>query len=254
MTTNKKKTRTRKPKEDDGDYSKYNLEQIESKIETLEGTLKFLYEEMRPIEEKIERLNALKERAVEKRSSLKYDVFGDNAEDGKPLTKAEIDFILIADHHSMRAYEIAEKVVYNKLTLRRSGYWPESNQAAFQLCFYKGDKEKFDKTVEDINLLFPYLIETNTKINDFRSPVKNITGIKFSVFEHSLSANGIYQYIMENHGKSNAKYYLIKTTYGRTEIKKEFNDFVDSLKYIEDNHYYEWPDKPQNDYDDDEEY
>lgn len=236
------------------DYSEYTLEQINDKIDSLCGTIKFLQDEVDQIILKIEALRSFVKVAQERQAYLKYHRFDDYANNGKPLTKEEIDFVLIPDHGSMDSYRTAQKIIENKTALQRSGYNPETNQSSFTLCFYKGDKENFDRTVEDINLLFPYLIETNTKINDFRSPVKNITGIKFSVFEHTLSANGIYQYIMENHGKSNAKYYLIKTTYGRTEIRKEFNDFVDSLKYIEDNHYYEWPGKPQNDYDDDEEY
>jgi hypothetical protein len=239
------------------DYSKYTLKEIENKIEALKGTIKFLREEIDPVLKKIGELDGNLRTAIEAMASVKYESFDENANDGKPLTKEEIEFVLTPEPGSMNAYRTAEKIVENKTALRRSGYHPETGQSSFELCFYKGNKENFDKTVESINTIFPYLKEINVKIDTYNSPIKSIHGIRFGIFEHTLSEGGVFAYVMENHNKPNAKYYLIKTTYSRTAILKEFDDFIDSLKYIEDNHYYEWADKPPkeyHDYDDENDY
>jgi FtsZ-binding cell division protein ZapB len=235
------------------DYSEYTLEQINDKIDSLCGTIKFLQDEVDQIILKIEALRSFVKVAQERQAYLKYHRFDDYANNGKPLTKEEIDFVLIPDHGSMDSYRTAQKIIENKTALQRSGYNPETNQSSFTLCFYKGDKENFDRTVESIELLSPHIKPIDIEIKSFGSPNKKINGVRFGVFEHTLSAGGIYQYIIENYGTSNVKYYLLKTSYSRTAILKEFNDFIESLKYIEDNHYYEWANKSKN-YNDDEEY
>lgn len=75
----------------------------------------------------------------------------------------------------------------------------------------------------------------------------NVNPIIVDVFEHTLSAHGIY----EIHWDRLSKFDVIKTTYGRPEIIKTLDSMEDMLVYIAKYHYYERTDG-EDDYEDDD--
>jgi len=63
----------------------------------------------------------------------------------------------------------------------------------------------------------------------------DVSPIELKVFEHSLSAGGIYSVLWDR----DSGFELTKTTYGMTDTLKEFSSLRELIKYISVYHYYE---------------
>jgi len=103
-------------------------------------------------------------------------------------------------------------------------YNPKTNQSAVQFCIEKDSDLQIG--LEELNLLLPLI----KSVEDDGQRYKY-----FSVFEHTLSAGGVYH----------IKYYddlnitLNITSWGSERELRKFQDTMELLKYIQKNHYYE---------------
>jgi len=77
--------------------------------------------------------------------------------------------------------------------------------------------------------------ELSWALNKIAAFYSDVSPIELKVFEHTLSAHGIYSVLWDRENK----FELCKTTYGMSDTIKEFNSLGELIKYISINHYYE---------------
>lgn len=111
------------------------------------------------------------------------------------------------------------------------GYWSDTNQRAVSVKF---DQNKPFEEQLGILEFIPYI-----KANE-----KNIKKIR--IFESSLSEGGAYS-IEYDDSKKLAIYEIVKTSWGTNKTLETFHNLEACLKYVYDNHPYEWHNDKQFD-------
>lgn len=144
------------------------------------------------------------------------------------IEKREMQNAKVADDDIKKLLEITpqyeSRILYERLNkyleqygLRSSGYFPDTNQRSVQFAFYATDD--IDLIEEGLNKVIPFLKplpKIGRKIVDFMEP--------------TLSEYGTWNLQIAD------KYYINKTTYGRSEDIKTFDTLREALEYIEENH------------------
>jgi hypothetical protein len=126
-------------------------------------------------------------------------------------------------------YKCISNLWYEHFTyLNRGGYYLATNQGALEICCYK--KVPLQEQLEEVKMAIPLLKEFDME--------KCSTGVDrpakvLGIFEHTLSEYGVYElHIFEDTIE------LTKTTYGRLELVKEFENIEDAVGYIRQHLYY----------------
>lgn len=122
----------------------------------------------------------------------------------------------------MKRYNEADKFI-QELGFYMSGYNPETQQKAVKLMLYKGKNSNLEQTYNSLVKILPLI-----------KPVNAEGDKQFSLFEHSLSENGSYVFVV---GKN--KCTLKVWRYHREYLVKEWEDLMEALAYIQEFHYYE---------------
>lgn len=102
-----------------------------------------------------------------------------------------------------------------------SGYVESTRQNGLQITLCQDSD--VDEAIEELNQWLQYV-----------KPSKD--GIFIDIFEHTLSAGGIYYLVISNDIEH---FTLTVCTYGTFSVLKEFDNLRDSLEYIKKHHYYE---------------
>jgi hypothetical protein len=171
--------------------------------EPLDAELKRLYDEIQELKEKQTEIK------------LKED-----------MTLGEkIQWLLFENGYDsdMKRYYEADKF-FKDMGLWVSGYYPHSQQKALEIMLYKGAQDNLDKILEGIKTVLPFIKPMNAKGER-----------RFELFEHTLSEWGIYDLRINKYDV----WILNKTTYGREEVEKVFDNLYEALKYCQEHHYYE---------------
>jgi hypothetical protein len=138
--------------------------------------------------------------------------------------KIDWDWLLYCDWKDAGVHHKYREEVLNKIGLRSSGYYQEINQTCVQVMLYRNKPDSLKKTLSGLKKVLPYLKSVKDGF------------VRVDIFEHTLSEGGVYDLWID---KEEKKYQIRKTTYGREEILKEFNDLKKALEYIQEHHYYE---------------
>ena len=108
-----------------------------------------------------------------------------------------------------------------EIGLGHSCYLPEIQQKIIQVSIIKGDAKSLQKTKNGLKIILPHIKTASKGVS---------SGYKYiGIFEHTLSAGGSY-YLLINDKE-------IKLNINNRTILS-FKDLDESLKYIQENHYY----------------
>jgi hypothetical protein len=204
------------------------IETLDKEIEKLEKERKKLFAMRDPIDKGIEKNYIKLEKLREQRGKMIVEQM--------PKDKIDFNFILTGEHDSMALYHEAERQI-QQLGLWGSGEWCNTTkQKCIKLMMYKENPDNLQKTYNSILSLLPYIIPLPAK-NTEGEPVEEefIDKKIFGIFEHTLSENGIYFFLISKNGSTE----IARQRYSRLSILKRFETIMDGLKYIQNNFYYE---------------
>jgi hypothetical protein len=202
------------------------LETLNKKIEKLEKERESLFLLREPIDKMIERNYKELDKLREQRGKIIVDQM--------PKDKIDFNFILTGEHHSMPLYYESERQI-QELGLRGGGKWTMTGQKNISLTMYKNDPDNLQKTYDSVLLLLPYMIPFPKEGRKDRIIEEFIGKKVFGIFEHTLSENGIYYFLISENGNTE----IGIQRYSRFSILKEFKTILDGLKYVQNNLYYE---------------
>jgi hypothetical protein len=197
------------------------MNDFDSKIAEIQEKLKPLYAEREALGGKITKFVNQIEKLREQKEKDQMK---------QPMTLAqEMEYFLFEDGRvSGERYKAREKYWQDK-GLWHSGYFPETQQINLQMMLYKGDKDNLEQTISSLEGVLPLI-----KIHN---------GVKrLDIFEHTCSAHG--SWTVEITDKS---YDLIVHRCHRKSTEKSFTTLRDLVKYVQEFHYYETSEEPEED-------
>lgn len=135
-----------------------------------------------------------------------------------------------------RIYRLYFNKLYDffKYISMHSGYWVDTSQQVISLkCDKKADPQEI---LDELNYFLPFI-----------KPVEGMK--KVHLYEYTLSEYGVFALCQE---KNSEPVLLIMTTHGRDSIEKEFNSWLEAIKYCQKNHYYPNYDEDEKEYNDED--
>lgn len=193
------------------------MKSIEEQIKQKEARRQEIFKIKEPLDEELVKLYNQIQKLKEKQTEAKLE---------EDMTLAEkVEWLLFEDGRSsdMKRYNECRNF-FQEMGLLVGGYYPFSEQRAIEIMLYKGVQDNLDKTFEAISLVLPFI-----------KPINDEGERRFKLFEHTLSEWGIYDLRFDKVGT----WTLNKTTYGRKNVEKTFENLYDALKYCQKHHYYE---------------
>lgn len=208
-------------------------ENIDSSIEKLKEEQKSLWEEKKPIDERLSVIfNELKVLNDQKGDILIAEMKAENfvPSYGNWFSKKELELILIGNVNSMSLYRYAEELLTSQFnySFARDGYLQETGQTQFRIALIKGDKQRTSLVKDAILYMLPHL---KWRTKDRYEAVLPVAEKRFDIFEHNLSAGG-------------SSYDLVYTSDDKWLIAErwrnvDFDSLDLALNYIENHLWYE---------------
>ena len=148
----------------------------------------------------------------------------------KTKTKEDVLRFIFEDHDNMpyREYRALRDLEFEFFSfIGYAGMIKQINGSKYGIMQIKLEESiDLDKAVEEVSWALEYAKSVYpTEFNP----------IVIDIFEHTLSAYGIYELLWDR----SDKFEIAKTTYGRREVLKEFGSIREALKYIKTYHFYE---------------
>jgi hypothetical protein len=134
----------------------------------------------------------------------------------------DIEIMLMGNPDSTSMYKEQQKLL-KEYGLGSSGYYSGTGQNAIQITFYRNKKDTIKKVYKGLCTVLPSLL-----------PPQKGQDVTISIFEHTLSANGVYKLCIRGNTPESSCY--LEHSY-REDI--EFKNLMDALIYIEKNHWYD---------------
>ena len=202
------------------------LDEVNKKLEELEKERRALFVQRRPIDIALERnykeLESLREQC------------GKLLVESMPKDVVDPLFILTAEHHSQTLFREAERQIHS-LGLYGSGHFPDTNQRCMKLMMYRNDPYSLKQTFDSITFLLPFIVHWPDVDPEGKPTEEVYRGKKvFEIFEHSLSSNGSYLFLVCDDGTTE----IVHRRYSRREIMHKAKDLMDGLKYVQKHLYY----------------
>lgn len=113
---------------------------------------------------------------------------------------------------------------FKELGFSTHGHFPSTQQRCLQIILYQDDDESVKKTEEALDLIGKYI-----------KPLPEYQAKVFGIFEHTLSENGMYNYLEKEDGT----FHVMRTAYGRETLMFGGTGRQTVLEYIQNHHYYE---------------
>lgn len=195
--------------------------ELQQEIEALEKKLAPLFIQQGKINSQIQKLHKKKAVLSDQKSELEIAFLAANPSDD------EIAFC-IEEVDTMPRYKHAQKF-FSSMGFNMSGYHTDTMQRGLSVMMTHGSKESYDKTLESVKKVLPYLKEGGA--DPLTEKCK-----RFGVFEHTLSEHGVY-HLAINEEKN--IYTIIIHRYHRASIHKETKSLEELLKYVQDNLWYD---------------
>lgn len=149
---------------------KRSMAELTSELVDMERQRDNLFAQRAPIDRKIEHVTKRIAHFNELIGEIMVEEGRKNGPDWKMLVRQEDD--------GRKYYEYVQSQ-FASIGLGCEGYWADTNDRNVRIKMTKGSKESFDITKRAIELIAPLLTEKDGMV-------------RFSIFEHSLSASGIY--------------------------------------------------------------
>lgn len=182
------------------------VKELEAQMKALEDERTKLFKKKKPIDDKLVKTYEELNKLVEQRDKLLVD--------GIDSQHPDWDFLLESNSHGSVIKSAARDRLLAPMGLRSSGYFEATQQVAIEIQL--DYMQNIEKTLQGLRALRPHI-----------KPVNNI--LRFGVFEHTLSAFGVYELYVAKEGE---KCRLVKTTHGRQSDVSKFDNLRDALKYI----------------------
>ncbi|GAB9152631.1 hypothetical protein BDS110ZK17_23700 [Bradyrhizobium diazoefficiens] len=149
---------------------KRSMAELTSELVDMERQRDNLFAQRAPIDRKIEHVTKRIAHFNELIGEIMVEEGRKNGPDWKTLVRQEDD--------GRKYYEYVQSQ-FEGIGLGCEGYWADTYDRNLRIKMTRGSQESFDITKRAIELIAPLLTEMDGMV-------------RFSIFEHSLSANGIY--------------------------------------------------------------
>lgn len=185
------------------------IKKLELKIKANEDRRIELNKLRKPIEKEMVRLYKINENLRNKMDELKIG-----------SKKTDWEFILQADYHESFVHNRFRSEKLCSIGLRNLGFNSETEQTCIQIAMIKGDKVQFDKVINGLNIVIPFL--KDDKNGD----------LKIRIMEESLSYHSSYSLVINRKDKT------FKVCRNNRSIKG-FDNLEAAIAYIQENLWYE---------------
>jgi len=193
---------------------KNQIESLKTEIEANDKESLRLHRIIAPHENKIQQL-------FNTNRKLKGEV--DRLRIEQQKKKIDWEFVLAADHEDTMEHLRFAETALKSIGLGDNGTYNSTlMQRTVRICLTYGKPETLTNAMKGLKKILPYI-----------KPGEE-GWVSLHIFEHTLSERG--GYCLEVKGTSCR---LTKTTYGRHEILKDFDNLKDAMNYIYKNHYYQ---------------
>lgn len=223
------------------------LEDLEKRISSIELEREALFEQRRPIDERLHELYEEQKILREQKAELQVaEMKAENfvPSNGNWFSPKELELVLLGETNSMTLYRHADWLMTNRFNyaFSRDGYCPETGQTVFRISLVNGNKERTKLVKDAILFMLPHIKwRTKGRYDEEVDPF-----IRFDIFEHTLSAGGSSYDLVLNKDK-------VWTIASRWRTM-EFPSLDAALDHIEENLWYERmkPNGKTTSYDEDE--
>lgn len=184
-----------------------NIQQLKKEIEQIEKERQEIFDKKKHLDEK---LNNLYNKLQKTKNMLDQELM-------KQAVSFEdkVKFLLTESNDGGFAkYNEAERF-FRDMGFSCSGYFPKTGQRALQIAFIRDDKEQFNKILDSVQKILPY--------------INPLDGEKIiNLLEKDLSLYGSYSIRVDD------KFHIF-----RNDFKiNTFNTLEECLKYAQENYYY----------------
>lgn len=191
-------------------------ETILHQIEEVDNDINAIKEKIKPFQEQLDAKQSCRKELLAQLDAAWVD----------RLEKAELnwDQILRGAERGVKMYEYRKETVGMHLGMTISGTWTDTEEQALEIKIGRNDESE-QKALAAIRTIIPFM-----------RPHDEDGRIWFGIFEHTLSADGIYLLKINKDFKSAT---VTKTTYGHERDVASFLALEDAVHYIRQNHWYD---------------
>lgn len=195
-----------------------------------------LRDEIRLLQEKIGAIQEKQKLLFERRKQIAGEIFYLRKKQWDETGHIDWSVILeesLGNSEGVEIYRIKQQMLEN-IGLASSGLIYETGQKILRIKINKGDSEEFERVLSGFEKILPFIKPiSNNRANRPGAPRKIV-----SIFEHTLSAGGIFELEIFNDDK---EFVITKTVYSQRKEIHKFDNLRDALLMIQDRYYYEWP-------------
>ncbi len=199
------------------------VKKLDEQILEIDRQRAILFEQITPLQEQLVKLSEQRTFLVKEASSLKVaDI----------LMSSERNWPQLLDSRDDTLYDAFQRVLEPYTCIYPMGYYPSTNQRAFELKFGRENIVEVKMAEDFLNMLLPHILahEKNT--------------IHIPIFEHTCSEHGRYYLSIDANNFNHVELYVCR--YSRESKLQSFNTLNSALKYVQTHHYYSTT-KPDND-------
>lgn len=194
-----------------------------------------LRDEIRVLQERIQAINAEQQPLIDRRKQIGNEIFYLKKKRWDETGHIDWSVVLSEGYGNLESMEVyrAKQEMLETIGLSSSGIVYDTGQKVIQIKLTKGDSEQLEKVLSGLEKILPFVKPiSNNRANRPGAPRKIV-----SIFEHTLSAGGIFELEIFN----DKEFMITKTIHSQRKEIHKFDNLRDALLKIQDRYYYEWP-------------